>query len=46
MRVISDVFTPRQFVQGLREVLGEDIELKEVTREAFLKNINDPIWTK
>ena len=46
IRVISDVFTPRQFVRALREVLEKEIYLKEVDRDAFLNNTSDPFWTK
>ena len=40
---MSDTFTPRQWVQALREVLQKDIELKEIDRETFLslKNKQD-----
>ena len=48
MRVISDVFTPRQFVQALREVLAKDIELVETDSARFhaQKESNYELWAK
>ncbi|KAI5116408.1 hypothetical protein M0805_006226 [Coniferiporia weirii] len=47
MRILSDIFTPRQFVETVREITGRDIELKETDRETFVgaKSGMEDIWS-
>lgn len=35
MRIGAEIITPRQFVQTLQSISGKEIELKEVTKDAF-----------
>lgn len=48
IRVISDVYTPRQLVQSLREILGKEIELVETDQARFnsQKATNYELWAK
>ncbi|OCB89796.1 NmrA-domain-containing protein [Sanghuangporus baumii] len=48
MRVISDIFTPRQFAQALSEVLRKEIELVETNSERFhAQKVGDyELWAK
>lgn len=35
MRIQSEIFTPRQFVETSKQISGKDVQLKEVDRAAF-----------
>ncbi|KAI5117652.1 hypothetical protein M0805_001307 [Coniferiporia weirii] len=46
IRILNDIFTPREFVQAVREVMGRDVLLKETDRERFtsVKNDMEDLW--
>ena len=48
MRVISSVFTPRQFVKAVEEVTGKKIELHETDRARFdaQRSTFEELWAK
>ncbi|EJC99553.1 NAD-binding protein [Fomitiporia mediterranea MF3/22] len=48
IRVLSQVITPRQFVQAVRDVTGKDVEIVEIDRPKFneTKESNYELWSK
>lgn len=48
IRIVSDVYTPREFVDIVSDVTGRKVKLVETTRERFVsaKPIMEELWNK
>ena len=48
IRVISDIFTPRDIVKAISDVVGKEVVLKEIDRAAFDANKEEDyeLWAK